>query len=145
MMALMKACAECGELSAATYCEQCKPKQVDSRPSRSAGYDARWDRLSKRARRLQAWCTDCLGTEDLTADHLPIAWERKSKGLSVRLSDVEVVCRSCNGKRGAARADRNLASPRGDGATDAPPEPCRQEEFPSLIENDSHLGKNGAL
>lgn len=125
MMALWKSCAECSAPSETTYCDDCRPVQTAQRPSRAAGYDAAWDKLSKRARRLQPWCTDCLTTDDLTCDHLPIAWKRKNRGLVIRLQDVEVVCRSCNGKRGAARG------PRGEGATGPAQEPRRQEKFAS--------------
>lgn len=68
------------------------------------GYDAAWRRLSERARKLQPFCTDCGTTEDLTADHTPEAWERKRAGKPIRLRDVDVVCRSCNSKRGEAKA-----------------------------------------
>jgi len=32
--------------------------------ARELGYDAQWDRLSKRARRMQPFCIDCGSTED---------------------------------------------------------------------------------
>jgi 5-methylcytosine-specific restriction endonuclease McrA len=52
---------------------------------------------------LQPFCLDCGTVDDLTVDHLPQAWERREQGLAVRLEDVEVVCRVCNSRRGAAR------------------------------------------
>jgi 5-methylcytosine-specific restriction protein A len=66
---------------------------------RQRGYSSAWDRLSRRARRLQPFCTDCgtRGSLDnpLTADHL--RWPARS------LRDVEVVCRRCNSARGPVR------------------------------------------
>lgn len=115
-------CIVCGEPGPGPRCEQ---HQLPSAPKRFAprkiGYDSTWDRLSKRARRMQPWCTDCGTTDDLTADHSPEAWKRKAEGKPIRLSDVTVVCRPCNAKRGRAR-------PTGMGAHGTPPEPPRQAE-----------------
>lgn len=97
-------CIDCGELTTTTRCTDCAPPV--SRPSRAAGYDRAWDRLSLSARRLQPFCSDCGTTEDLTADHSPEAWRRRNRGLAIRLSDVDVVCRRCNSRRGAARKTR---------------------------------------
>lgn len=60
------------------------------------GYGSAWQRLSRQARELQPWCTDCGAEEDLTADHL--RWPALS------LDDVEVVCRPCNNRRGRLRS-----------------------------------------
>lgn len=121
-MSPLKACATCGDLCEGTYCSDHSPAPA-SRPSRSAGYSTEWDKLSRRARRLQPWCTDCGATTDLSADHLPIAWERKAAGLSIRLTNIDVVCRSCNSKRGAARGERVKDSRR---------EPRMEEKFATL-------------
>ena len=59
----LRPCLDCGE-----------PTALTRRPEHR-GYDAEWDRLSRRARRLQPWCSDCGSTEDLQADHLPSAWD----------------------------------------------------------------------
>lgn len=103
-MTLNKVCPGCSAPSPTTWCSACKPPRPNpSRPYRSVGYDAAWDRLSKRARRLQPWCSDCGTSTDLTCDHSPEAWERKERGLPIRLQDVDVVCRACNSRRGPAR------------------------------------------
>lgn len=94
-------CIDCGEPSPTTRCPDHQPTQT--RPSRAAGYDAAWDRLSRRARRLQPFCSDCGTRDDLTCDHSPEAWRRKNAGLPIRLTDVDVVCRPCNSRRGRAR------------------------------------------
>lgn len=99
MSDLMKPCITCGEPTSSSYCEEHNPK-----PSRTArGYDAAWARLSRRARKLSPHCEHCGATHDLTTDHSPEAWKRKSAGLQIRLQDVRVLCRSCNSKAGAAR------------------------------------------
>ncbi|MGP5257801.1 hypothetical protein [Glutamicibacter ardleyensis] len=104
MSDLLKACAHCGELSNGTYCIDHRPKDNRGKNRRNQGYDAAWDRLSKRARFMQPFCSvpGCTD-QDLTVDHSPEAWERKQLGKPIRLQDVEVLCRSHNSKRGAAR------------------------------------------
>lgn len=67
------------------------------------GYGRHWQALSDQARYLQPWCSDCGTDRDLTGDHSPEAWKRHAAGKPVRLEDIDVVCRTCNGKRGDAR------------------------------------------
>ena len=105
-----KPCARCGQPAARNLCPDCeatvqrrRPRRQPTKSPRRRGYDAAWQRLSARARRLQPFCSDCGATEDLQADHTPEAWQRKAKGLPVRLQDIDVVCGPCNRKRGAAR------------------------------------------
>ena len=97
----LKPCIQCGQPSDRTRCPDHRPK--DTRNHRARGYDAAWDRLTKRARRLQPFCSDCGATNDLQCDHTPQAWERKAGGQAIRLQDVDVVCGPCNRRRGAAR------------------------------------------
>lgn len=100
MSTVLKACADCGELSTSTRC----PEHTDAKASaHRRGYDAAWRRLSERARKLSPLCEDCGTTTDLTVDHSPEAWARKARGLPIRLQDVAVLCRSCNSRKGAAR------------------------------------------
>lgn len=99
---MLRPCLRCGEPASGTYCPACRPPE--SKPSaRARGYDANWDKLSARARRLQPFCTDCGSTRDLQLDHTPDAWARKAAGKSIRLRDVAVCCADCNRARGAAR------------------------------------------
>jgi len=117
-MQLPIACADCG----ATYlrtdrlgqCPTCRPKRNRGRaaerrrhyeldPQAARGYGYQWRKLSLRARRAQPFCSDCGTEDDLTADHSPEAWIRHESGKSVRLVDIDVVCRRCNAERGAAR------------------------------------------
>ena len=123
MSALLKPCAGCGDLAATAWCETCKPPKREPYPKRprQLGYDTAWDKLSKRARKLQPWCTDCGATDDLTCDHSEQAWQRKADGLPIRLDDVDVVCRSCNGKRGRARPTTASTPTTPGGTLDAQP------------------------
>ena len=124
-------CLECGEPTDGPRCPDHTIDRTDDKASaRDRGYDTAWDRLSKRARRLQPWCTDCGATDDLQLDHLPQAWERKAAGLPIRLTDVEVCCGSCNRARGAARG------PQTGGIT--PPAPPRTPPLEAKFEN--HTG-----
>lgn len=119
MTSLANPCLDCGELTRnGQRCKPCekaynrlnpprtKPHKLKRTTAQQRGYDGAWNRLSKRARMKQPFCSDCGATEELQADHLPVAWERKEKGLPIRLEDVDVVCAECNRKRGAARGKR---------------------------------------
>ena len=60
------------------------------------GYGSAWQTLSREARGLQPWCTDCGAEDNLTVDHLH--WP------AYTLADVEVVCMACNNRRGKLRS-----------------------------------------
>lgn len=118
-MPLAVPCIDCGNLAQpGPRCDTCQEradqikaarrerKRAPEPTSTARGYDNKWRRLSERARRLQPFCSDCGATENLTCDHSPEAWERKARGLEIRLQDVDVVCDPCNQKRGAARGQR---------------------------------------
>lgn len=143
----LTACLDCGEPCESTRCDYCRPAQErlhrQGRPDRksspeSRGYDSRWKKLSKRARELQPWCTDCGTTDDLQSDHSTEAWERKAAGLSLRLADVEVVCGPCNRARGAQRPNQTPqgACPQ---APEGPP-PGSEAIFPSHTVGLSRVG-----
>jgi 5-methylcytosine-specific restriction protein A len=110
-----KPCIECGTPSTETRCDEHRAPhrtaQVGS--SRARGYDAAWDRLSKRARKLSPFCEACSSTEELQLDHKPEAWKRKAAGKVIRLADVRVLCRLCNVDAGSSRPSANdpLAGP----------------------------------
>lgn len=124
MSPLPRPCLDCGEpTTPGPRCPDCTPTSRAPRASRAAGYDTAWDKLSRRARKVQPWCTDCGTEHDLTADHSPEAWARKAAGKVIRLRDVDVVCRSCNSKRGAARGE----SARAETGGDPPPRPTGRE------------------
>lgn len=124
----MKLCVECGEPAEESRCEL-HPRPATPKPSATRrGYGSAWQRLSKHARRLQPWCSDCGTNNDLTADHL--VWP------ATQLEHVDVVCRSCNSKRGATRSLTGRAvNPR---ALDK--DPLVMAEIFTLIENDSRRG-----
>lgn len=99
----LRPCLDCGvPTDTGTRCPVCRPPDHQL-SAHQRGYDAAWRRLSKQARRLQPFCTDCGATDDLTVDHSREAWERRAQGLAIRLEDVTTVCRSCNARRGRAR------------------------------------------
>lgn len=107
----LRPCIHCGTPTERSRCDNHQPTDRHHRTNKPApkarGYDHQWNRLSKRARRLQPFCTDCGSTNDLQADHSPQAWKRKAAGLQVRLQDITVVCGPCNRARGAARGTTN--------------------------------------
>lgn len=99
----LKPCIVCGTPANGS---RCPDHRTDHKPSaRARGYNTAWDRLSKRARRMQPFCLDCGSTEDLQADHLPSAWQRKADGKPIRLQDIAIRCGPCNRAAGPARGN----------------------------------------
>ena len=82
-------CATCAQVHDAAY------ERTRLRGTRTQrGYSNTWLRRSRAAIRQQPWCSACGGTNDLTADHVvPL-----SKGGDG--TDVQVLCRACNSRRG---------------------------------------------
>lgn len=76
---------------------RCPRHQYRARGTRhQQGYDNDWLRLSKATIAAQPWCSLCLATSDLTADHVvPL-----SRGGKSEPGNVRVLCRSCNSRRG---------------------------------------------
>ncbi len=100
----LKPCIVCGEPTAESRCEEhTLPGGPNVAAPRDLGYDTAWDKLSRRARKIQPWCSECFTNDDLTGDHSAKAWKRKAEGKSIRLRDVDVLCRSCNTLKGKAR------------------------------------------
>lgn len=99
----LRPCLVCSE---PTDGPRCPEHTVDRKPTaHQRGYDAAWQRLSRKARRMQNFCTDCGSVFDLQCDHTPEAWRRKAAGKPIRLQDIDVVCGPCNRARGAARGN----------------------------------------
>lgn len=103
-------CLSCGELSPNSRCAECTKvhnravaRANPARGSRARGYNHAWDVLSRRARKLQPFCSRCGSPDDLQCDHTPRAWLRKEQGLPIRLKDVDVLCGECNRLAGEAR------------------------------------------
>lgn len=100
----LRTCLVCGQPCQDSRCaEHQRPHRP--KPCTLHGYDWTWHKLSKRARTLQPFCTDCGATDNLQADHSPEAWRRKASGKVIRLRDIDVVCGPCNIRRGAARGE----------------------------------------
>lgn len=106
----LKPCLNCGEPSDASRCEECalEIRRAEDRRRGARGQDRaywtpQWRSLSRRARRIQPFCSDCGATTDLQADHSPEAWRRYYAGKTIRLQDIDVVCGPCNRARGRAR------------------------------------------
>jgi 5-methylcytosine-specific restriction endonuclease McrA len=97
------------------------------------GYDTSWDRLSRKARKMQPWCSHCGAVDDLTTDHSPEAWAAKAAGKRITLNMLTVLCRPCNSAKGAARG--NNAVTRGHGPSATIREPGGKAEFELHTEN----------
>ena len=116
MARLDSVCPDCGGVFTRdgtdnrAACKDCRPADDGAARARrmvgtttERGYGSRWQRLARKARALQPFCSDCGATDDLTGDHSIEAWKRHDAGKTVRLQDIDVVCRRCNSERGAAR------------------------------------------
>jgi 5-methylcytosine-specific restriction enzyme A len=97
----LRPCLDCGTPSPGPRCTEHTTKAKGTNTQR--GYDNRWRRLSRQARRLQPWCSDCGSVTDLECDHSPEAWAARATGKRITLAMVDVVCGDCNRARGAAR------------------------------------------
>lgn len=77
----MKTCIDCGTvIGSGPRCDPCRREQerhdrrgrVERKRPRKIGYDAAWDRLSREARRMQPFCSDCGSRdEDLSGESVP--------------------------------------------------------------------------
>ena len=85
-------CVVCGE-PGEYRCPLHRRQQPGKLSATERGYTSAWFRLSRRARKLQPWCSACGSKEDLTGDHL--RWPAKT------LADCDVLCRTCNSRKGA--------------------------------------------
>ena len=99
-MTLLKPCLQCDQVSEQSLCPEHRPAYT--KPSKEP-YDHQFRKLSELARKLQPFCLWCTSSEDLQCDHTPAAWERKAKGLPIRLQDVRVLCGDCNRLAGQAK------------------------------------------
>ncbi|WP_366915986.1 HNH endonuclease [uncultured Nocardioides sp.] len=114
---LKKPCLSCGELFSppargSARCALClrDPKTGGRGTKEQQGYTKEFQRLSRRAKKLQPFCLWCSTTgsnsNPLTTDHSPEAWMKQQRGEKLTLDDVQVLCRECNSRKGAARQIR---------------------------------------
>jgi len=107
-MTVMRVCSgytghPCGKLARGRRCSECQRQYEQARGSRRVlgHYDSTWRKLVAQAIREHPWCEVCKtgGTSDnpLTGDHRT-PWSKG--GRNVR-SNVEVLCRGCNSRKGA--------------------------------------------
>src|SRR5690625_6248040 len=95
MARLQSVCPECGAVfsreDSSAYCSDCKPQRdyaTRTKTTYERGYNERWNRLSRKARELQPFCSDCGTMDDLTADHTELAWKRFDAGRPISLKDI---------------------------------------------------------
>lgn len=105
----MKPCLDCGVPADQSRCPKHESQREQDRrsaypkesSSTARGYDEAWKRISRQARHLQPFCSDCGTTDDLTTDHSAEAWQAWIDHRPITLAMVDVVCRSCNVRRGS--------------------------------------------
>lgn len=122
---MMKPCEVCDTLTENPRCDLHRPKPKPKPKRKQAGYDSQWKRISKQARKEQPFCLWCGATTDLQADHTPEAWERRERGLAIRLQDLRVLCGPCNRAAGQARPGE------GQRTSEERPEPVQPRSQPT--------------
>ena len=118
---IQRPCLSCGELTTNTRCDDCRRAHDreaeavryarDGRRQRREGHEsAAWRRLSKKARKMQDFCNLCGRRanelehyERLELDHLPAAFWKYYNNKPILLTDVQVLCNTCNNKLGSSR------------------------------------------
>ena len=139
----MRPCLQCGVPSEASRCaEHTRERARTTKGSaKQRGYGYAWDKLSRRARRLQPFCEVCGSPDDLQTDHTPEAWARKAAGKSIRLRDVRVLCGFHNREAGAARGPQTRGVP--PSGTAPRPEVVAKfaSHLPYVIENVAGTGR----
>lgn len=114
----LRPCLDCGGLSKHSRCpDHDRGAWHTEGTAHQRGYDHRWTKLSRRARKLQPFCTLCGTTDNLTTDHLASAWQRKAEGKVIRLADVRVLCQPCNVDAGTSRPGSRRATDGDKGST----------------------------
>jgi len=121
----LRPCMVCGEPTGRPRCAEHTPTR-DRATAEVRGYDTAWRNLSRRARKLQPFCSSCGSTESLSVDHSEEAWQRKAAGKVIRLQDVTVLCGPCNTRRGSSR-------PTGDDRRKSSATPAGEAKFGSLF------------
>jgi 5-methylcytosine-specific restriction enzyme A len=98
----LRPCLDCGTPARGSRCPRDQREHERRRGSATErGYDSAWRKLTIRAKAAQPWCSACGTTRDLTVDHR----DPSTKGRAdLTLADVDVLCRSCNSRKGARRS-----------------------------------------
>lgn len=104
----IRPCLDCGSATRqGSRCPACRAVHESARrgryrddrvrpTTRERGLGGSWPTIARAAIAAQPWCSFCGTTEDLTCDHIV---PRKHGG---EVSDgVQVLCRPCNGRKGA--------------------------------------------
>lgn len=113
MSDLLKPCMDCGVLGPTTTCPEHTiiSERYPKGNTHQRGYGSSWQKLSRRARRLQPFCTWCGSKDDLTLDHSEEAWNAHDTGKPITMSMVQVLCRPCNSRKGPARDTTEQRTP----------------------------------
>lgn len=103
---LLKPCLDCGLPSPGPRCAAHTDWTKSSRRRElRKEYDrAAWRALSKRARAMQSVCLEPgEHSGPLAVHHTAVAWQRRGRGLPIRLQDVRVMCARHNSELGPMR------------------------------------------
>jgi 5-methylcytosine-specific restriction endonuclease McrA len=93
----LKTCLDCGELGDGTRCSTCQARHKPGAQAR--GYTRQWQSKAATIKRQQPSCAVCGSTLDLTVDHIV----PKVVGGTDELTNLQTLCRRCNGAKGGRR------------------------------------------
>ena len=99
-MTLLRPCLECGEPSEDNRCVE---HRANERTRKASNRERRtntgkWQRFSRRLRRLSPFCEKCGTTEQLSVDHIIPFSQRPD--LEYVVANCRILCLTCNGQRG---------------------------------------------
>lgn len=106
---MMKPCLSCGIPSPATRCAECSPSHETGRRNgrERQTNTAKWQRFSRRLRKLSPFCELCGSPERLSVDHVIPYDERPD--LEYTVENCRVLCIPCNSRRGSTCTDEDRA------------------------------------
>ena len=117
-MALHRLCPRC--TTTVPHPGLCPRCQRNRGTTTQRGYGHTWQKLARQARAAHPYCANCGATGDLTVDHR----DPTTRGRTdLTLADVDVLCRTCNSRKGARGGGQGVD---GNGNANDPVSPFRE-------------------
>ena len=110
-MPALRQCSDCGQLSEAWTCTECKAKRNRARDIRrgtaaARGYDRAWRTLAKRVLKRDQFICHWCGELATTVDHVTA----KADGGTDETTNLVASCKPCNDSRGGTTSQQRRTS-----------------------------------